>query len=296
MSSATATAPATPIEALVEQVEDLAVLDPPGRKIGETVRSRIKPGALKDLLSGSKLGHSIHPPLTDLVIGCWTSATVLDLLGGRASEPAARRLIAVGIAAYPPTALTGVTDYADAEYGNDPVRRVGLVHAATNGVALTLYAGSLRARRRGDVTRGKLLALAGAGLAAAGGYLGGHMAFRQGVGVDQTVFDQGSAEWTEATGAEEVAEGASASAMVGETPLFLHRSAGSLHALHDRCSHRGCPLSAMGEVSDGVVECQCHGSRFRLSDGALLRGPATAPQPAYDTREREGRIEVRLRG
>jgi len=296
MSAATETPSSLPLEPLVEQVEGLAVLDAPGKQIGERVRGAIKPGALKDLLSGTQLGHSIHPVLTDVVIGAWTSATVLDLIGGRASEPAARKLVGVGIAAYPPTALTGVTDYADAEYGNDPVRRVGLVHAATNSVALALQTGSWLARRRGDVGRGKLLALAGTGVAAAGGYLGGHLSYRQGVGVDQTVFDAGSAEWTEATGAGEVAEGASASAKAGETPLFLHRSAGTLHALHDRCSHRGCSLAGMGDVADGVVECQCHGSRFRLADGAVLRGPATAPQPAFETREREGRIEVRLQG
>lgn len=296
MSPATETAPATPIEALVEQVEGLAPLDAPGKWIGGTVRGAVKPGAFKDLLSGTKLGHSVHPALTDLVIGSWTSATVLDLIGGPASQPAARRLIAVGIAAYPPTALTGVSDWSDTEIGDDGVRRVGLVHAATNGVALTLYAGSLLARRRGAVGRGKLLALAGAGVAAAGGYLGGHLSYRQGVGVDQTVFDTGSAEWTEASGAGEVAEGSTASAQAGDTPIMLHRANGTLHALHDRCSHRGCPLSGMSEVSDGVVECTCHGSRFRLADGALLRGPATAPQPAFETREREGRIEVRLQG
>lgn len=296
MSAATETAPATPIEALVEQVEGLSALDAPGKLIGKKVRSTVPPGAFKDLLSGTKLGHSLHPALTDLVIGSWTSATVLDLIGGRGSEQAARRLIAVGIAAYPPTALTGVTDWSDTEIGDPGVRRVGLVHAATNSVALSLYAGSLLARRRGATGRGKLLSLAGAGVAAAGGFLGGHLSYRQGVGVDQTVFDPGSGEWAEATGATTVAEGSTASAQVGDTPLMLHRSGGTLHALHDRCSHRGCSLSAMSEISGGVVECKCHGSRFRLEDGALLRGPATAPQPAFETRELGGRIEVRLRG
>jgi len=288
--------PVTPIEALVEQAEGLEALDGTGKRVGGLVRGAIGPGGLKDLLSGSKLGHSVHPALTDLVIGTWTSATVLDLIGGRASEPAARRLIAVGIAAYPPTALTGVSDWADTEIGDPGVRRVGLVHAATNAVALSLYAGSLLARRSGALGRGKLMALAGAGVAAAGGYLGGHLSYRQGVGVDQTVFDAGPAEWSEVTGASGVEEGSTATGQVGDTPVMLHRSAGTLHALHDRCSHRGCSLSAMGEVSGGVVECTCHGSRFGLADGALLRGPATAPQPAYETRERDGRIEIRLMG
>jgi len=277
----------------MKQVEGLEVLDEPGKLVGKTVRGAIAPGAFKDLLSGTKAGHSLHPALTDLVIGTWTSAVLLDLLGGRQAQPAAQRLIAIGIAAYPPTALTGVTDWSDSEIGDDGIRRVGLVHAATNAAALSLFVGSLLARRRGAQGRGKILALAGTGLASAGGFLGGHLAYRQGVGVDQTVFDPGTGDWTEATGADEVAEGGSASAQAGDTPVMLHRSSGTLHALHDRCSHRGCSLSAMGDVEGGVVECRCHGSRFRLEDGALLRGPATAPQPAFETRERDGRIEVR---
>jgi hypothetical protein len=38
----------------------------------------------------------------------------------------------------------------------------------------------------------------------------------------------------------------------------------------------------------------CHGSTFSLQDGALLHGPATAPQPAYLTRVRDDKVEVRL--
>jgi len=68
------------------------------------------------------------------------------------------------------------------------VRRVGLVHAAVNGVAFALYAGALASRRRG---LGVALALAGAGTLSVGGHPGGHLAMRLGVGVDQTVFDRG---------------------------------------------------------------------------------------------------------
>jgi len=67
-----------------------------------------------------------------------------------------------------------------------------------------------------------------------------------------------------------------------------------VYALHDRCSHRGCSLSAQGEISGDTITCQCHGSQFALRDGALRRGPATTDQPAYEVRQSDGRVEVRL--
>jgi len=174
------------------------------------------------------------------VIGSWTSATMLDLLGGKSSDEAARRLIAIGIAAYPATAVTGLSDWADSEAVDDDVRRVGLVHAAVNAVALWLYVGSLVSRRRGRRGRGIALALAGAGTMTVGGHLGGHLAFRLGIGVDQTAFDRGPGDWTEALHADALDEDKPLAVQVGDTPVMLVREGGAVHALHDRCSHRGC--------------------------------------------------------
>lgn len=280
--------------ALAERLEGIALLDAPGKAIGAKVRSVVGPGTLKDALSGTWLGHSVHPILVQVVIGSWASATILDLVGPKGSEAAADRLIAVGIAAYPPTALTGVTDWADSEIADDGIRRVGLIHAGTNATALALYAASLVARRRGSRGRGTALAAAGAGVIGAGGWLGGHMAYVQGVGVDQTVFDPGPEEWTPVLAADALEPGRLVATQAGETPVVLYRDGGRIHALHDRCTHRGCSL-ATGEVSDGGVTCPCHGSRFALEDGRILRGPATTPQPVLDARLREDRVEVRLR-
>src|SRR3954447_14629882 len=124
----------TPLHDAVEAIESASTLDGPGEKIGKFARDTIPKGPVKDALAGTWLGHALHPMLTDVVIGSFTSATLLDLLGGDEDGTAARRLIGVGIAAYAPTALTGVNDWADAEPTDPSVRRVGLVHAGTNAI------------------------------------------------------------------------------------------------------------------------------------------------------------------
>jgi len=283
-----------PLEILPELAGKLSALDAPGEKIAKAVRSGLGPGTVKDLLSGTWMGHALHPLLTDVVIGSWTSANLLDLLGGEDCEKGAERLIAVGIAAYPAVAVTGLVDWADGEPVGDEVRRIGIVHAGLNAVGLGLNIASLRARRNGNRGRGVALALAGSAWMGAAGHLGGHLAFRLGQGVDQTIFDQGPGEWSDALAADELLDGVPATAQVGDTPVVLVRDGEDVLALHDRCSHRGCSL-ATGEFRDGAITCPCHGSRFDLRTGAIEQGPATAPQPTFQARTSAGRIQVRLK-
>lgn len=284
----------TPLEPFVDRLEQAGELDDVATAIGKTARSKLSPQPLKDAISGTWLGHAVHPILTDVVIGAFLSTTLLDLLGGDEDGTAGARLISLGILAYPPTALTGVSDWADTEIADDAVRRVGVVHAGTNSLALTLYAGSLIARRRGQRGRARLLSLLGGGALGIAGYLGGHMSFTQGVGPDQTVFDPGPSEWTGAGPAGGLEEGSPKQVIVGDTPVLLLRADGETFAIHDRCSHRGCSLSE-GSVEGDEIVCGCHGSRFDRRTGAVRRGPATAPQPAFDVRERDGTIELRAR-
>jgi nitrite reductase/ring-hydroxylating ferredoxin subunit/uncharacterized membrane protein len=285
----TATA-SQPLDLFAERAAEAAVLDAPAAQIGKTVRGAVT-GPLKEAVSGTWIGHALHPLLTDVVIGSWTSASMLDLLGGDESGAAAQRLIGVGLAAYGPTALTGWSDWADSEAFDPKVRRIGLVHATVNGVAFSLYAGSLASRRRGRRGLGVALALAGAGTLSLGGWLGGHLAFRLGIGVDQTAFDAGPEEWTAAMPVDELG-GSPVSVRVGDTPVLLMRVGDDVLALHDRCSHRGCSLSD-GRVHGEEITCACHGSRFSVRDGSVRGGPATAPQPAFQVRDRDGVVEVR---
>jgi nitrite reductase/ring-hydroxylating ferredoxin subunit len=281
------------MQPLVDALEGAAPLDGAGRALGKRVRGLLSPGPVRDAISGTWLGHAVHPLLTDVVIGSFTSASLLDVLAPDSPE-AAERLLAVGLAASLPTAVTGTSDWADTEIADERVRRVGLVHAGANVSALALYAGSLAARRRGARGRGTALALAGAAVLGASGFLGGHLSFTRGVGPNQTAFDEGPEEWTAAADAVQLREGEPRSATAGDTPVLLLRHHDRIHAIHDRCSHRGCLLSD-GKVDGHVVTCPCHGSRFDVRDGSLLRGPATTGQPAFEARESAGRVEVRLR-
>jgi uncharacterized membrane protein len=158
---------------VVRAVERQPVLDVAARALKPVADWLIASPARRDLLQGRWMGHAAHPFLTDIPIGSWTSASILDLLGGRAARPGAELLTAVGTLSAAPTVLTGLAEWASAE--GAAARRVGVVHAASNVVAVGLYAGSWSARRRGRHGRGALLALAGMTAATVGGYLGGHM-------------------------------------------------------------------------------------------------------------------------
>lgn len=142
------------------------------------VPAALRSGPMRDVLSGRWLGHSLHPLLTDLPIGFWTSATVLDLAGGRGARPAARRLVALGVLSAVPTAVTGASDWSQTA---GPVRRVGVAHALANTVGLACYLASWRARRRERWARGTVLGLLGGAAASVGGFLGGDLALDRAV-------------------------------------------------------------------------------------------------------------------
>lgn len=287
----TTTAAPPAAHAAVEAITRLDALDPPAKVIGRSVRDAVPSGPVKDALSGTWLGHALHPLLTDLPIGTWTSAVLLDWLGGERSGPAADRLIALGLAFTLPAVATGWTEWADSEPASDSVRRIGLIHAVANVGAATLFGASLAARGRGARGAGRLLALAGSGALAASGHLGGHLAFAKGVGVDRTAFEDRSDGWTPVLRDDELPEGESRCAVVGGVGVLVARHEGKVSALSNRCVHRGGALDE-GELSGGCVICPLHGSTFRLADGGVERGPAAYPQPAWKVRVRDGAIEV----
>ncbi len=238
----------------------------------------------RELLSGSDLGHPAHPALVSAPIGCFTSAMLADLAG---AHEAARKLIGAGVLSALPTAATGLSDWVDTAGAE---RRVGFLHLSANFVAVSLYAASWRARRRGAKWRGQALSLAGAMVMAVAGWLGGHLAHAMGVGVDTTAFDGGPTDWTEIARPGDSPGNRALAA--GIAVAVLEDDGGTPHVLADRCSHRGGPLSE-GEVGHGCVTCPWHGSQFDLVDGHVVRGPASTPQPVYEVQVTGDGTEVR---
>ena len=178
-----------PVPAVVrwtERLEQTEALDGPVQAIEPTITSVFGSGTTGWVLRGEWLGHALHPLLTDITMGSWTSATVLDLVGGPASAPAAQRLVGLGLLTAAPTAWSGWAEWSETGTRD---KRVGLVHAAGNALAATAYAASWIARRSGNHRLGAVLAIGGAGASGAAAYLGGHLAVARGVGSKHPAFD-----------------------------------------------------------------------------------------------------------
>jgi nitrite reductase/ring-hydroxylating ferredoxin subunit/uncharacterized membrane protein len=251
------------------------------------VRRLIPYGPVQDLASGSPLGHPAHPILVAVPIGSWVSANLLDLTGGDARTT--RRLVGLGILAAVPAAAAGASDWATTSGAE---RRIGLVHAALNWTALGLYSASWVARGRGRRVKGALLALAGTGVVSASGWLGGHLSYALGVGVDTTAFQSLPRDWTDVAAESDVSADKLVLADAGGIPVLLVRAGDRITAMADRCTHRGGPLNE-GEIRDGCVVCPWHQSEFALADGSLVHGPATRPQPTAEVRVVGGRVQLR---
>lgn len=274
---------------LIDALGGRGELEAPAAWVASAVRGWFEPRAVKNAMSGVWLGHRLHPLLTDAVIGAWAGAGLLDLIGDRDDAGAARRLVGAGLVASVPTAAAGLSDYTDLY---DHGRRIAFVHAIAVDVASVLQLASLRARRRGDVTRGRWLSLAALGCVGAGGYLGGHLSQVLGIGVDHTAFDEGPKDWEDVGVAAEDVTAAPQVVVAADHQVLLVRVDGAIVAIANRCTHAGWPIGD-GAVVDGCITCPYHGSVFRLADGAVVRGPAASPQLRYEVRVRDGRVAVR---
>ncbi|WP_448073861.1 DUF2231 domain-containing protein [Georgenia yuyongxinii] len=186
-SSTTGHAPA--LATLVRGMEQEAKIDKGVQTFEPLARAVVANPVVRDLLQGRPLGHALHPVLTDVPIGAWASATLLDVLGGPGARPAASRLLGAGILAAVPTALTGLAEWAGVDR---PSQRVGVVHATSNVVALSLYSTSWALRRRGRHDAGVAVGLAAGLVLAWSGYLGGHLAIARKVGTHDPAFVSGT--------------------------------------------------------------------------------------------------------
>ena len=275
---------------VVHRLATAQALDRLGKPVASKVADVVGHGFLKDTLSGTWMGHPLHPLLTDLPIGFWTSSLVLDIAGGRRSRPAADRLLGIGILSALPTAASGLSDWSDT-IGED--RRIGVVHALANSAGLVLYSWSWLARKRGRRGRGVALGFLGATAATAGGYLGGHLVFRQGVGADRNAWKHGGEGWVDVADDLLLQDGEPLVVKAHDDDVLLVRTAGVVAAISNVCGHAGGPLDDGSFDEDGCVTCPWHGSVFRLADGHVVHGPATGHQPRYEVRSEGGGLSVR---
>ena len=249
--------------------------------------------ALELMHGGRWAGHPLHPALSDLPIGLWTGATLLDAADRGPAPPrgidAAGVLSAAGIVTAGATALTGLSDWT---VSNEQDRRVGLFHGLLNTAALGLQCASLGTRMAGHRGTARALGAAGLTVTVAAGYLGGHLVFTKGVMVNRVAWAIGPRRWVRAIPEADVPDDSPVAVEAEGRQVMLYRHRGNLYALDNICSHAGGLLSR-GTVVDLTVTCPLHGSRFTLGDGCIVRGPASQPQPVLRTRIRNGWIEVR---
>ncbi len=282
--------------AVAERIERAPVLDRPVRALSDAVVRALPPGTRTDALHGVPFGQPAHPALVRMPLGCWTSAVLLDLFRG--SERASGTLVAAGLAAALPSAATGLADWSALHRHQ---QRVGLVHAISQAGATTLFGASLLARVTGRAGNGKVLSAGGLALATVGAYLGGHLALRLGAGAShaEPIDHLAGLGWHDLCPLSELPDGHLARRQLGYLSLLTLRSGDTVYVLADHCAHLGGPLhqGRVVTVRDATcVTCPWHGSTFRVSDGAVMHGPATARQPAFESQVTEsGWVQVRPR-
>jgi len=290
-----------PFVGLIDRVEDATALDPLAKATQKIVDAAVRPRWLRDILHGVPLGHPVHPLAVQVPLGTWLSAAVLDVFPG--TDRAARMLIGVGVVSAVPTALSGYTDWSKL---HEQQLRVGLVHSAINLLATGLYAASFLQRTRGKRASGKVFGYAGLIVAAGGGFLGGHLTYRQAAGVNHTedvphLFPEG---WHPLAPVADIEDGRLEHHVVEGTALLVFRQGDEVNVLSDFCSHLSGPLHE-GKIVAGAgtpaggspcVECPWHKSVFSLQTGEVVHGPATSAQPRFDARITNGMVEICLQG
>ena len=245
---------------------------------------------VKDFLNGTWLGHPVHAALTDLPIGVMTVAIILDIIGQRVAADVA---VLVGVLSIVATAVSGLADYTDVD---GKARSRATVHATVMTIALIVFALSLLIRAGNPADRAVpiLLLVIGYLILTIGAEIGGDLVYLVGTNVNRHAWRGAGTKWValDLGGLTDIPEGGPTKVKAGINTLILVRTGETILALHEQCAHAGGPLSE-GTLVDGCIQCPWHGSRFRLTDGHVARGPAMYDQPAYEIRRSDDGFEVR---
>jgi len=261
------------------RLEQLEALDKVARPLVGAVGRAVRPRVVRNLLSGTDLGHPLHPMLTDLPIGAWVMSALPDAVGGpvrRGGRRSAGHCRRGGRRADRGGRAERLVRHRRA---GDP-GRAGARRAEHHGAEPVpgLADRGRRGRRRG----GQALGLAGLGMLLGGGYLGGHLCFALGVEVNRTAREQRPQQWTPVLADTELADGELCRADAGGVPVLLYRTDGTVYAPASTCTHMGGPLRE-DTISDGCVTCPWPGSTFRFADGSIMRSPASTPELGWGT-------------
>lgn len=247
-----------------------------------------------DLLHGTWLGHPLHSALTDLTAGAWMAGSLFDLLslrsGSRRLQDTADRLVLLGTVSAVPTALAGITDYSTI---TDRAIRTASVHGLLNAAALVLYSLSLAGRKRGR--RGQATTLSGValGIITLSAWLGGELTYKYRISVNKSQRPKGAPEWRAVLDEADLGDRQPHRVDVDGTPVLVYRDQNQVYAIGAVCAHEGGPLDE-GKFDGVCVECPWHQSVYDLRNGRVVHGPTTYTVPHYETRLRNGRLEVRL--
>jgi nitrite reductase/ring-hydroxylating ferredoxin subunit len=281
----------------LESIVNQPWLDAAGKPLSEGVRAVFSSAGergrgAKNALHGVWLGHPLHPVLTDVPIGAWTTAIALDArevaTGDRGYGRAADFAIGLGLVGAVGAAVTGLTDWSETEGRS---RRLGLIHGLLNITATAFVATSYALRKQGSRSGGRATAIAGYGIALASAYLGGSLVYHERIGVTHAAVAEPE-EFTPVLDSAALPDNSMRKATIEDASFVVVRQRERVCALAHSCSHLGGPLSE-GTLKEGSVVCPWHGSEFALDDGRVLNGPATEPQPCFEVREQNGKIELR---
>jgi nitrite reductase/ring-hydroxylating ferredoxin subunit/uncharacterized membrane protein len=278
-------------------VEALPFLDRIAEGVQPKVQEAVDAGGTtaRNVLDGVWFEVPLHPVLTDVPIGSWTATLVFDgadaATGSKAMRNAADASLAMGTLAAFGAAITGLSDWRYLQGGS---RRMGVAHGLLNTVGLLLSIVSLILRVTGRRNAGRLAFLAGYSISGTAAHLGGELSYHYGLRVDRNAFQPtGPDEFTPVLDEAELPDSGLRRVEAEGAGILLSRSSsGEVCAISATCNHFGGPLEE-GEREGDTVVCPLHNSRFDLSSGAALDGPAVFPQSRYETRVRDGRIEVK---
>lgn len=257
-------------------------------------------------------GHPLHPMLIPFPFAYLFGSAVLDTwaraTGRRKWFRTAHHMNGLGLGSALIAAVPGLIDYVFAVPPRSSARDRATKHMLTNLSAVGLFAAARLSRRDEDAPQpawGIAAELCGAGLLAAGGWMGGTLVYRNQIAVDHRYADAG--RWqvdvlspdepadsdVDVGAADDLAVDQMKLVRIGARRIVIARTEQRVVAFDDHCTHKGGPLSD-GALACGTVQCPWHGSQFDVETGRVQHGPAEEAIGTYHVEERSGRMWLRI--